>query len=429
MQDMVQRCSFSSGNIIDGKYQVERVLGEGTFGIVYSVKDHRGEVYALKLLRLWEIHPDLREGLVTRFKREFETGLIKSDYLVHSFNYGLTHGNPYIVMEYCPNGDLVEFMKSRHVDYSSIASCVLRGLNALHSHGKVHRDLKPENVLINSIGNFVLTDFGIAGDRNKRMTERNILGKPKQIFGTYAYMPPEQVRPSHRETTVLPTTDIFSFGVMMFQILTGELPFGELNDESDLPNYLKNAREGNWQRSALKKAKASAWLPLVEGCLEPHISNRIQNAVEAYGLIPGNNHGDYNDFSYQDYQRKIVNGILLRVMQGEDHGKVYYLDNIVDERHPILHLGRKDVGVHNEIEITESDSCYISRYHCTFILDYDSGNWILHDGQRRDNLTSGWTHSTNGTYINSTEVLQKWMPIYPGDVISIGEVTLRVEAY
>lgn len=430
MQDMVQRCSFSPGNIIDSKYQLEGILGEGTFGIVYSVKDRRGDIYALKLLRLWEIHPELREGLVNRFEREFETGQINSEYLVHSYNYGLVYGNPYIVMEYCPNGDLLEVLKSRHVDFPSVASCVLRGLNALHIHGKVHRDLKPENVLINSRGNYALTDFGIAGDRNKRMTEKNILGKPKQIFGTYAYMPPEQVRPSHRANTVLPTTDIFSFGVMMFQILTGELPFGELNDESDLPNYLRNAREGKWKSSLLKKARAGEWLPLIEGCLDPCVSTRIQNTTEAYRLIPGNKQIPRNDELFvRDYQSKIVNGILLRVMQGEDYGKVIYLDNIVDEYHPFLHLGRKDIGVHNEIEITESDSCYISRYHCTFFLDYDSGNWILRDGQRRDISSSKWTSSTNGTYINSTKVLQEGMAIYPGDVISIGEVTLRVEAY
>ena len=107
MQDLAQRCSYSEGDIIDGRFQVERVLGEGTFGIVYSVKDHHGDVYALKLLRLWEIHPDLRKGLVKRFRMEFETGLIQSEYLVHSYSYGFAYGNPYIVMEFCPGGDLV----------------------------------------------------------------------------------------------------------------------------------------------------------------------------------------------------------------------------------------------------------------------------------------------------------------------------------
>lgn len=112
------------------------------------------------------------------------------------------------------------------MDWVKIAHQVLYGLRALHQCGKVHRDLKPENVLLNKSGTAVLTDFGISGDRNKRMTERNILGKPRQIFGTYAYMPPEQVKRNRGDATVLPTTDIFSFGVMMYQLLTGgNLPF------------------------------------------------------------------------------------------------------------------------------------------------------------------------------------------------------------
>ncbi len=84
-----------------------------------------------------------------------------------------------------------------------------------------------------------LTDFGIAGDRNKRMTERNIFGKPNQIFGTYAYMPPEQVNRIQGEATVLPTTDIFSFGVLAFQLLTGSFPFGGLSSHNEWP-YTRN---------------------------------------------------------------------------------------------------------------------------------------------------------------------------------------------
>lgn len=427
---MAQRCSFSSGDIIDSKFQIERVLGEGTFGIVYSVIDSKGSVYALKLLRLWEIHPELREGLSERFQMEFETGLISSKYLAHSYFYGFVSGNPYIVMEYCPGGDLMEAISHSHVDYSFIASCVLKGLHALHSNGKVHRDLKPENVLINSDGLFVLTDFGIAGDRNKRMTERNILGKPKQLFGTYAYMPPEQVKPMHREATVLPTTDIFSFGVMMYQIITGSLPFGELNDESDLPDYLRNAREGRWNRALLNKVKAREWQPLIEGCLEPRITDRLQDTSETLKLVPGVNSGYSNlDIPQTDINTRIVNGMLLRVMQGEDYGKVYYLDEIVDGYHPILFIGRKDNGIHNDIELTETGSCYISRFHCTLELDYNSGNWILRDGQWRQEFGHAWRNSTNGTYINSTEVNEDGLAFFPGDIISIGEVKLRAEAY
>lgn len=430
MRDLAQRCSYCTGDIIDGKFQIEKVLGEGTFGIVYLIKDSKGGVYALKLLRLWEVHPELRDGLSRRFQMEFETGLISSEYLAHSYFYGFASGNPYIVMEYCPGGDLMGALNHRHVDYSFVASCVLKGLHALHSNGKVHRDLKPENVLVNSNGLYVLTDFGIAGDRNKRMTERNILGKPKQLFGTYAYMPPEQVKPMHRDATVLPTTDIFSFGVMMYQIITGSLPFGELNDEGDLPNYLRNAREGRWNRMLLKKKRAEEWQSLIEGCLEPRLTERLQSSSDVLNLVPGYNPYSSNVVIPQtDINKRIVNGVLLRVMQGEDYGRVFYLDDIADSSHPILFLGRKDMGIQNDIELTETESCYVSRFHCTLELDYNSGNWVLRDGQWRQELGETWKRSTNGTFINSTEVDEDGLAFFPGDIISIGEVKLRAEAY
>ncbi len=427
---MAQRCDFTNGNLIDDKYQVEKVIGEGTFGKVYAVKDHTGSLYALKLLRLWEIHPDLRKGLINRFDMEYETGLIKSEYLVHSFSHGLVKGNPYIVMEYCGGGDLLKASKGGLIDYTVVATCILKGLKALHSNGKVHRDLKPENVLRKNDGTFALTDFGISGDRNKRMTERNIFGKPKQLFGTYAYMPPEQLRPTHRDATVLPTTDIFSFGVTMYQLITGELPFGPLSDESELPQYLHNAREGKWNIKLLSKKDAKEWSPLIEGCLHPEIEKRVQTADQALTLVP--KYKDTVEGSKQEikgYNTKIVNGVLLRIMQGEQYGREYRLDDIINEQRPILHLGRKDYGIENNIAIKEENSSYISRYHCTLELDYDSGDWIIRDGQWRPGFSSAWRRSTNGTYVNSTEVSDKGMPFRPGDIISIGEVKLRAEGY
>ena len=146
MLESIQRCSFGVGDSIDGKYQVEKVLGEGTFGIVYSVRDYQGNKYALKLLRLWEVHPEIRDGLMKRFDMEFETGQIESDYLVHSIDHGVTMGNPYIVMELCTGGDVVTLSEHSKLNLSKIAIHVLKGLGALHACGKVHRDLKPENV-------------------------------------------------------------------------------------------------------------------------------------------------------------------------------------------------------------------------------------------------------------------------------------------
>ena len=209
-----QCCDFTIGDTIANKYRVVRCLGEGSFGKVYQVADNTGNKYALKILKLWSVPHDIREKLVARFDMEYETGRIESPYLVHSYDHGVINGNPYILMEFCPNGDLANMPPT--TDWNKVAHEVLYGLGALHKNGKVHRDLKPENVLLKEDGTAALTDFGISGDRNHRVTVFSSDGKPMQKFGTYAFMPPEQVTPEKGDATVLPTTDIFSFGVMLF---------------------------------------------------------------------------------------------------------------------------------------------------------------------------------------------------------------------
>lgn len=431
MPDVAQRCNFNVGDRINGTYQIDRILGEGSFGKVYSVRDNKGEQYALKLLKLWEVHPEIRDSLVKRFDMEFETGRIQSDYLVHSLAHGFVAGNPYIVMEFCSGGDLISLSYKQPLDFPRIATCILYGLRALHNCGKVHRDLKPENVLVRNNGTFALTDFGISGDRNKRMTERNILGRPKQIFGTYAYMPPEQLNP-RKDATVLPTTDIFSFGVMMYQLLTHKLPFGQLVDENDLVSYLRRGKNGEWDRELLYSIpKGREWARLIEGCLYPKFQERLQTVDETLPLIPQVQRVIQQEGIIKEdtFQTRIINGVLLRIMQGEEYGRTYRLDDMLKGDNAILRMGRKDDGVYNDIAIKEDDSSYISRKHCTLELDYESGNWVIRDGQWDKYNTGGWKRSTNGTYVNSKEVPFSGIPFVPGDIISIGDTKLRVEAY
>ena len=282
-----ERYDCKVGDLIGGRYRVESILGQGSFGYVYKVSDLSGQVWALKLLRLWEVPSTIRQPLIERFDMEYRTGRISSRNLVHSADSGFLKGNPFIVMEFCDGGDLTKYIGQPDAPLSRYAMEILNGLNDLHINGKVHRDLKPENVLIKHDGTAVLTDFGISGDRNKRMTERNIFGKPYQIFGTYAYMPPEQVNRARGNSTVLPTTDLFSFGVLIYQMVTGVLPFGPLEDENDLVRYQRRGKAGEWDRSKLLSApNGSKWEKLISRCLVPDFKERIQSAREAMALVP-----------------------------------------------------------------------------------------------------------------------------------------------
>jgi serine/threonine protein kinase len=427
---MVTRMDFKRGDRI-GEYHIHTTLGEGSFGIVFRAKDASGLDCAVKILKLWAVPPDVRQQLLARFDMEFETGKIDSSFLVRSFRNGLMDEIPYFSMEYCPNGNLTSKIEKRPIpDLTEIARQILYGLRDLHRSGKVHRDLKPENVLFRADGSLALTDFGIAGDRNKRLTERRIWGSPGQIFGTYAYMPPEQVA-ADRNATVLPTTDIFSFGVVMFLALTGQLPFGRLDDENALVEYIRRAREGKADLQALLRfPDGKRFQPLITACLVPDFRRRLQTADEALQLLPKSAEPVKIKFIPEEkFVNKVINGLLLRVMQGEDYNKVYRLNDLLTGNGRILTTGRNDGATPNGVSITENNGCYISRRHCTFELDYATRQWFVRDGQWDAASTDGWRRSLNGTFVNSSEALQDGLPIRPGDIISIGEVKLRAEGY
>ena len=379
------RCDFHPGDIIygeDNAYCIKRQLGEGTFGIVYKVEDQSGMVCALKLLKLWTVPPEVYKGLLERFVMEFKTGQIDSNYLVHSYAYGYVKNNPYFVMEFCPNGDLRSNVEKNQVDLNQVGVDILCGLRDLHAHGKVHRDLKPENVLLRADNTAVLTDFGISGDQNKRMTERGLAGKPKQVFGTYPYMPPEQVNPPRGKATVLPTTDLFSFGVMMYEMLVGKLPFGELERDEHLPRYLQNGKRGVWDRAALSRVDPTGeWTAAIERCLIPDYRQRISSAAEVIKMIP---HSTFRSRVMTPIPEPVPvrEGLLLRVMQGDDYGCVYKLKDYVTSGHRIITVGRADNTVYNDISIRDNER-FVSRYQCT--IEYDAMNniWVLLDGQWR----------------------------------------------
>ena len=142
-----KRLDYTEGDVVLSRYRIVKALGDGAFGQVYKVSElHSNDIYALKLLRLWDVPSEIRQALIDRFDMEFKTGLISSRYLVHSYDYGFVDGNPYIIMEFCPGGDLASKVGRRDIDVVRVSNDILNGLNDLHSNGKVHRDLKPENV-------------------------------------------------------------------------------------------------------------------------------------------------------------------------------------------------------------------------------------------------------------------------------------------
>lgn len=420
-----RRLDYKPGDSVLYKYRIIKALGDGTFGQVYKVSDIYNNVYAFKILRLWDVTSENRDELVKRFELEYKTGQIQSKYLVHSIERGFIEGNPYIIMEYCPGGDLTQMIGRHDADFPKIAHDVLCGLRDLHYNGKVHRDLKPENVLFNGNNDAVLADFGICGNRNgTRLTGTTWWGKPVQIFGTYAYMPPEQIDRARGGVTVLPTTDIFSFGVLIYQLLTGKLPFGNLNNREDLVLYQKREKAGDWDKTELIRVKESSmWMNIISGCLQPDYKNRVQNAENIIGMLPMTSPYYAKP---QNVRKANPTGALLRVLHGEEFGRIYDITKIasmVNRR--ALTLGRIS---DNDIHIEERNNIFISRRHATLECDNERKNWCIRDGQWSSEERQ-WLQSSNGTFVNSAMVNTKGFYLEPNDIITIGETKLRFEEY
>lgn len=427
------RLDIKTGDLIDGKYTVIDRIGSGSYGDVYKVKDLRGNNYALKLLRLWEVSNELHDPLVAKFDQEYKTGKLTSEYLIHSLDFGVVKGNPYLLMEYCPSGDLSKLIGKDLSQLPSFAHDILEGLHTLHSEGKVHRDLKPENVLIRNNGKAALTDFGVVGemDQSKRMSEVGWWKKrPKQVQGTPLYMAPEMADRVGGGVTYLPTVDIWSFGVMMFELLTGSsFPFGNIEKIEDLPTYQEKAKKGKWDKDKLKSVpNGNDWFYIIDRCLAPNYRERYQSALEVLQDMKPMI-GSVNPVHKKERLSRNPNITKLIITQGDNLGTTYILSNFLNGHRRMLHVGRKPED--NDIVLPENNSTYVSRYHFTLEKSKDGSFWTIKDGQWIKSERA-WVTSTNGTYLNATPVIthsdgKDGLKVFTGDIITVGEYKIKVE--
>ena len=116
-------------------------------------------------------------------------------------------------------------------------------------------------------------------------------------------------------------------------------------------------------------------------------------------------------------------------MQGDEFDKYYRLPEIMQPSKRIITIGRADNSIFNMIQLSELTSSYISRHHCTIEFDNENDIWYIRDGQWDKERKEKWSRSLNGTYVNSDNVTEEGYRLTPGDIISVGDVKLRVEAY
>jgi beta-lactam-binding protein with PASTA domain/predicted Ser/Thr protein kinase len=205
-------------SVFDGRYRIIRKLGAGGMANVYLAEDQElGRRVAIKILDGRHAADD---SFIERFRREAKNAAgLSHPNIVSIYDRGEAEGTYYIAMEYLAGRSLKELISSRGptpvriaIDY---ARQILAAIGYAHRHGIVHRDIKPHNVVVDADGRLKVTDFGIARSGASQMTEVG------SIIGTAQYLSPEQARGS----AVDQRSDLYSVGIVLYEMLTGQVPF------------------------------------------------------------------------------------------------------------------------------------------------------------------------------------------------------------
>ncbi len=218
------------GDVVAGKYEIERIAGEGGMGVVYAA---RHVVFNQRVaLKVLFAETAARDSAVERFAREVQAAArIKSAHVAHVMDAGaIENGLPFLAMEFLEGENLEQLLERKaRLPMEDVASYILQALEAVglaHAQGIIHRDLKPPNlfIAIQPDGSKILKilDFGISKTMKKADRNDKVLTNDGNILGSPAYMSPEQLRDprliDHR-------ADIWSRGAVMYELITGVMPF------------------------------------------------------------------------------------------------------------------------------------------------------------------------------------------------------------
>jgi serine/threonine protein kinase len=203
-----------------GRYQITRILGRGAMGAVYLAYDSQLARYVALKTPFVENNP----LSIKRFYREAQAAAqLRSPHTCPTYDVGQIAGIHYLSMAFIDGQTLGRVLTDGKLkdfcDIAGVVKKIARGLQKAHERGIVHRDLKPENVMIDPDGEPIVMDFGLA----RRVDDDIQITAPGRILGTPAYMSPEQVEGDPKK--IGPATDIYSLGVVLYQMLTGRLPF------------------------------------------------------------------------------------------------------------------------------------------------------------------------------------------------------------
>jgi serine/threonine protein kinase len=275
--------AFAPGHRIAGRYRLEQVIGLGGMGAVYAAMDEElSREVAVKLLLSG--HAGDRR-VAERFEREARAAAaVQHPGVVQVYGHGADAGLLYLVMERLHGESLdARIRRTPRLPLPWVArvgSDLCAALAAAHARGVVHRDLKPSNVFLAEAGNIVdvvkLLDFGLA-----KLHEAPQLTASDQMFGTLAYMAPEQIQ---RASAAVPASDLYAVGCVLFELISGQRPFAAPGTAALTMSILEDRPRA---LASLRRDVPPALAALVERCLRKKPAQRFRSARELGDALYG----------------------------------------------------------------------------------------------------------------------------------------------
>lgn len=402
-----------SGQKLANKYLLGDLLGEGGFGAVYKAQHlqlRRQQAIKILLENLFS-----KSNFRDRFLREAQTvAALDHPYIVHVDDFWIEATQAYLVMPFIGRGTLQDILqKQQHLleldQVASYLGYICTALDYAHQHGVVHLDLKPLNLLVHEDGRLLLSDFGLA----HMMKQGAIEGGTSLAFGTPHYMAPEHIQ-GHPEKR----SDLYSLGVILYQMLLGRRPFEGLPPEAVL---IKNVNEWPPQPRVIRPDLPQIVEEVLGKALGKQPEQRYQTANEllfAFREALTNTHKTFypsrslhdpstmveinsseprSDLPLKSPLQNSSNSILY-VEEGKESGRVYEI------RKEYISIGRsrdRDIVL---------DDIAVNRLHAT-VVNVSNNDYALRD-----------EGSANGTWVNGQVVNSRQLhPLQDGDRIQIGQ--------
>lgn len=251
-----------------GPYEIVSEIGRGGMAKVYQAYHPRMDRYvALKVMKL-AVTDD--EQVRERFQREARLiARLEHPHILPVYDFDGSHDPPYIVMRYLEGGTLKDVLEERSLPPEEVVYLLQQVGSALdyaHRQGVIHRDIKPSNIMIDLEGNAFVTDFGIARVTSKQVADGSETG-PGVTLGTPDYMSPEQIMGLE---TIDERSDVYSLGVMVFQLATGRLPFESDSSTVTMLMHLRDPAPSAW-------AMNSELPPEIDGVLQRAMAKEAHN--------------------------------------------------------------------------------------------------------------------------------------------------------